>query len=319
MEDKFLFCEVRYEEIKDKFISAWCSAFERGIPVEIFDWLFGSESGNRIFIAQCKDTSSIAGGYCLLPQQITMAGKLEPSFLCNNVFTTPNFRTFNIFVKLGRFALKQVSQDGRLALGIPNKLAIPGHKRVGWHTLENIKFIELDIRTSNLDKDLDVQDIDTLDLHSIAKLSERCNRNSPFSVVKTQSYLNWRYFKRPEINRTYYRKKIFADGEIAGYIILSHYHPTNRLHIIDVCATSKSILAQLFELSRSLGRQIEATCVNTWASPYLLESLPDKIFFNTNESSNFIVKDLQATKNVSSEILDSLINHSLVLGDNDVF
>jgi hypothetical protein len=321
MQDQFVFYETCYEEVKEEFISAWCSSFDREIPVEIFNWLFGSSSRNRIFIARCQETKLIAGGYCLLPQKACIRGQMQLSFLCNNVFTVPQFRTFNIFVKLGRFALDRVSQDGSLAIGIPNKLALPGHKRVGWHMSEPIKFVEINSDAIELknNTDIDIQDINTSELSLISQFYSSVMDRMLFSIVKDERYIRWRYFERPEISRTYYRKKILKKGKIVGYLILSYYHPGNKLHIIDLCTDSQDTLRYSLKFCNSLAKHLKANCINMWGSPYFLKSLPEDSFLVTNDLSNLIIKDLKQTKGVNSSILNYFDDHSLVLGDNDVF
>ncbi|XDE62239.1 GNAT family N-acetyltransferase [Arthrospira platensis BEA 1257B] len=326
-QNQFLFYEANYTDIKNEFISTWCASFEREIHNEIFEWLFGISSRNRIFIARCQETGLIAGGYCLLPQQIILGGVKVNSFLCNNVFTAPKFRKFNIFVKLGRFALEQASFCGSLVIGIPNKLALPGHKRVGWYVATPVEFAEINIEKlrqyvggESRKNILKIRDITIYDnLIDIANLWNAVNYGSDFAIVKDENYIRWRYFERPELQRRYYRKVLIENDQLLGYVILSHYFPAKRLHILDICANSQNLLFDLLNMSCTLAKDLDVNCVNMWASPYWVGILPNDVLLKMNEFSNFIVKDLSLPKGINPRISNRLVNHAIVLGDNDVF
>ena len=322
--DKFNLQEANFDSIRDELISSWQRSFCREITEEVFIWLFSGDSGNRIFIARSQATGKIAGGYCLLPQETIVHGNTMKTLLCNNVFTDPDFRTHNIFVKLGRFALEVVKSDAELAIGIPNEKALPGHRRVGWNICQPILFSEIKLSNiqyiSNINNRIgEHRNIELKDLESISNLWMEVNKNSNFAIVKNKKYFKWRYLDKPKISRKYYSKIIYNNKDITGYLIISHYHPSNKMHIIDICAKSEEDFLKLINLSIELAIECEAECVNIWNSPAISLLLSKLGFSVTNEFSRLIIKPLTIAENKNQFFIENISNHALVLGDNDVF
>jgi hypothetical protein len=321
--DKFNLYEANFNTIRDELISSWQRAFCREITEDVFIWLFSENSSNRIFIARSQATERIAGVYCLLPQETIVYGNKIKTLLCNNVFTDPDFRTYNIFVKLGRFALEVVKSDAELAIGIPNEKALPGHKRVGWNMCQQILFSEIKLSNTqyiNINNRIgENRNIELKDLESISNLWMEVNKNSNFAIVKDKKYLKWRYFDRPKISREYYRKIIYNNEDIRGYLIISHYYPINKMHIIDICAKSEEDFLKLINLSIELAIKCKAECVNIWNSPAISLLLSKVGFTVTNEFSRLIIKPLTISENKNQFFIQNIANHALVLGDNDVF
>ena len=135
--------ELYYSKVTDDqisaFIDAWEDTFERKLSQDTYNWLF--HKPNNLYAIFAND--KIVAGYCLIDYHIVFKNQKVEGALCNNVFVRPSYQGNNLFVKLGRYALTESQSKGiKIAIGIPNQNAVPGHKRVGWTSQDKIYFLE---------------------------------------------------------------------------------------------------------------------------------------------------------------------------------
>ena len=316
MNIEFEYKEIDYLEQKTQFIYAWISAFNRNIDQATADWLFGLNSNNRIFVA-ISASGDIAGGYCLIKQRAVCNSKVITSYLCNNVFTTPEYRSYNIFVRLGRFALNQVKGEETIGFGFPNDLALAGHKRVGWELCEPILFFERSPCSIKFDPHHSFEDIPDDNFLEIENFCGQPNIYSLFFILKNAAYLRWRYIQRPQTQRKYFIKMLKRDNKIVGYAVLSHYFSKNRLHIIDIVCQSKDEFAEMLLRISDMAFYLNVGLINIWGSPVIIPLLTQQNFTQSEERTHLIVKDLSPGQNMN--IAQAIRRHHLVLADNDVF
>ena len=308
--------EIYYYREKMQFIYAWERAFNRKLQVETADWLFGLNSRNRIFVASTS-SGNIAGGYCLIEQTAFHNGRAVRSLLCNNVFTVPEYRSFNIFVRLGRFALNLVREKDTIGLGFPNELALGGHKRVGWEFCNPIPFFERSPSTNEVDPSYSFVDVFSEDLFEIADFCERVKNKYEFFIIKDIEYLSWRYFQRPQLQRKYFMKILKKDDRILGYAVLSHYSLENNLHIVDIASQDDFEFEEMLLRIYNIGFYLKVKLINIWGSPGFVPILEKQNFILSKNKTHLIVKDLSLDQ--QKGVSQSLRHHHLVLGDNDVF
>lgn len=316
MSVEFEYKEIDYHEQKTQFICAWVSAFNRDIDEATADWLFGENSNNRIFVA-ISANGDIAGGYCLIKQRAVCNGKVITSYLCNNVFTNPQYRSFNIFVRLGRFALAQVKGEETIGLGFPNDLALPGHKRVGWHLCEPLPFFERSPSSAIFDPHHSFEDILADNFLELENFCRQPRTYSLFFTLKDTAYLRWRYLQRPQTQRRYFLKMLKRDNKMVGYAVLSHFFSKSRVHIIDIVCESTVDFAEMLLRISDMAFYLKVDLINIWGSPVIMPLLTKHNFNKSEERTHLIVKDLSPAQNMN--IAQSIGRHHLVLGDNDVF
>jgi hypothetical protein len=318
MEKNFTYKKIDYLKDGSQFVYAWRQAFDRKVDERLFDWLFGANSNNHLYVALCEeDNNKIAGGYCLLKQEAIINNEAYSAYLCNNVFTVPEYRAYNVFVRLGRFSLMQKKGERSVALGFPNQLALPGHKRVGWSICEPINFFERIPSTVEINSNFSLQDICEKDFLKIEALWRENHINSSFSIVKDKKYFKWRYFDRPKIGRRYLLKSLIKNNNLVGYIVLSHFFEKNKVHIIDIIATTTEEYSFLILNSCNIAHKLRANSINVWGTPTLTPFIIQHGFCTNGEKTRLIVKDLSETEDI--DIFGSMQLHNIVLGDNDVF
>ena len=309
----FSFGLVESGSERDSFIAAWEAGFARRLDRAVYEWIFNDR--NLLYVVR-NTARDVVAGYGMLTTDVVLERQRRIGALCNNVFVRPEYQAQNLFVKLGRFALADCEKRGvAVAVGMPNKNAVPGHKRVGWTFLDPISFLEkpADIGVdSPLHPKLIEVDASNVGrwLSRIETLSAALSSDRGFSVVKTATYFEWRYFKRPG---TTYRCFIYADGEdVRGFIVAKFYEPSLRLHIVDIEAAAPDVFDVLLRAALYCGQS--ARLVNVWGSTVYADRYMANGFRVSTESNNLIMVFPYRKEPVS---LKGPVN--LVLGDNDVF
>lgn len=313
----FDFTEIQYRDHKEAFIEAWNASFNRTLDSVTSEWLFANASQNRLYVAADRKSRKIAAGYCLLEQQSSYAGNRIASYLCNNVFTVPDFRSHNLFVRLGKFALSQIAGEASFALGIPNAFALPGHLRVGWSRCESLHFFAKEPSHNTISRHITFSPLGEDDLDSLCTLLPRSIFANALRITKTPSYFRWRYFSRPLLDREYFRIGAFKHGTMVGFAMLSFYRPKNVFHILDIDCIEAKLIPVLLDHASNLAKAKGATYINTWASPAFRPYLVNAHFRFTNEESNLIIKCFNPL--TTRELLQAARENFFVLGDNDVF
>ncbi|MBX4266844.1 GNAT family N-acetyltransferase [Clostridium estertheticum] len=294
------------------FVNAWEDAFSRKFNSQDCSWIF-SDRNNMYAIF---DEDKIVAGYCLLDTKIVYNEKVVCGALCNNVFVRPDYQGLRLFVKISKFSLQKAEEQGvKIIIGIPNKNAVPGHKRVGWTFFNEINFLEKSyIRSSETIANDNIKVLnrenygiyeDQLELFSLDIASKRT-----FSVLKEKGYFKWRYLEHLSTN---YKMFIYIENnKVSGYIVYKFHEPLKRLHILDVEAANEEIFNELMNVINTFEEPFNL--VNVWES-----SIYNNYFFKAGfslsaESNNLIAYVPQSQETV---LLGDQVN--IVLGDNEVF
>lgn len=308
----FEYREISSASDLDAFKSAWEHAFSRQLHPALFNWLF--KQRNRLFIV--ASDGGVAAGYGLLPGKACLHGKPIQMALCNNVFVTPEYQTKNLFVRLGRFALQEAGRTGaELALGVPNRNAIPGHKRVGWTFLEPTHFLE--IRRESLPSPEHAREVRLLTreqcghiLPQIEQLSLRNSLARSFSVLKDAEHFRWRYLERPLVDYRFLAG--YAGGQLTGYAVVKYYPERNYMHLIDLECIDDDWCADLVAATRRFAEPFHA--LDCWDATQYRQTLIALGFQRSPQTNELI-----AIYPYRREAVDLGPKVNLVLGDNDVY
>jgi len=295
---------------RGEFINAWEISFARQLDAKIYDWIFDDK--NIIYAALINN--EIVAGYCLYPFESILNGKVKNALLCNNVFVHPQHQGKYLFVKLGKLALQDAGKKGYgdLAFGIPNKLALPGHQRVGWGIQPTIKFLSKErlilrnfISYNWLHGSLSAEQRDDI---------ERCSRESAqdrsLSIIKTADFVRWRFESKPGVNYWFGLK--YSGTILLAYCVCKYYEQGKVLHFIDIDGIDDTSVNQLIIEAESINDEFDR--LNVWGSSakkinfenlgYDLDGTEDNLIFIHPESLTKV--------NFSN-------NFNISLSDNDVY
>lgn len=297
-------------EYKEVFISAWEMAFSRKLNRKTYEWIFNEKN----IIYAIEISGEIAGGYCLYPLNSMVNGKFKKALLCNNVFVSPEHQGKQLFVKIGKMALVDAGQRGAcvLAYGIPNALALPGHKRVGWEVRESIKFLEnskqsaIKVAGTNWIR-YALSDKIRSDIQSC---SLRASAGRGFSIIKTAEFVYWRYECKP--NSKYWFGLKYEKEMLVAYCVCKYFEEDEVLHFIDIDGTDNFAIERLIEEAQGIPGNFNK--LNIWGSS-IHRGLFEGAGYQVSDQANnliFINPSKLRPFNFEGEI-------NIVLGDNDVF
>ena len=103
----------------DEYVSSWKAKY------------LCSPKGFASWLAESKD--GIVGHYGALMARAQLRGRSALVAQAVDAFVHPNWRGRGIFVGLGKIILDDLGKKGaHLAYGIPNKAAMPGHRKLSW-------------------------------------------------------------------------------------------------------------------------------------------------------------------------------------------
>lgn len=266
---------------------------------------------NRNYIAIDVSAKRIVGGYGLLPIRVKVNNEVQNGSLCTNVMTHPDYQGRGLFIRLGRHGLSCEERfQNRVSLGIPNNNAIPGHMRVGWKRVSDLRFIAKHSfqDKSHLSKEVPSYDarVDRL-IHQVA---EQVN----FMVFKDHRFLNWRYKQRPHQK---YRLFIFENnGSVNGYMILKYFEEDGykKTHILDIMANCEDVFMDLISTAEQHSHGSDE--LNCWLVD---NSIYDSLFTDSGFIPSGNKSVLMAHTNYGQEIIPRRNNWLFALGDNDVY
>ncbi|MFW3616930.1 GNAT family N-acetyltransferase [Billgrantia antri] len=305
----FKMIKVSSERLEE-FISSWEEAFSRRLNKELYRWLF--VGNNIIYAALVKD--EIAAGYCLFPLDAIVDGERKVALLCNNVFVSPRFQGHHLFVKLGRRALQDAGSNayGDIALGIPNTLALPGHRRVGWGVQPPIKFLEKNTSWSceEIEGNWVKGGVSGTLRAKLEACSRRASQNRAFSILKTAEFIRWRFESKPGVQ--YWFGYIEEGKEVSAYCICKYYDPTLTLHFVDVDGWDDMAVEKLILQAEKIPENFRR--LNVWESTAKCDVFRQVGYKNSTDQNNFILID---PKTMQAANPKGKIN--LTLADNDVY
>lgn len=313
------FCEIE----EDKFISLFKAIFKREFPAEAFRWYELLKGENVWAIAQEKDTGEFVAIYGLMPISIFLKGENISGYLCHNVGVGPSYWATGMFQYIGEKTLKEVLKSRELAIGFSNKLALKGHKRIGWQEIGKMKFyLKERFRKYNESEFRNIYEVDRFE-GDIDDLILNSGNREEFLIRKEHNFLNWR------ISKPFQSYKCFVyreNGLTRGYMIFKFYEDQQsklkKGHIIDIQAEQDDIFLILLRKAEELATSEETDLLNVWVFEQsdIINLLLEE-GFNYDESSydySFITYSNDVSITTISGNLDAR-KVKLSLGDNDVF
>jgi len=296
--------------LKNSFISAWETAYNRKLTSEVYEWIFDYRNIIYAFVHK----GEIAAGYCLYPVSCIWQGQPATALLCNNVFVCPGHQGKHLFVKIGKAALNDAHENsyGAIAYGVPNHLALPGHKKVGWGVQDKIGFLEKKARRVNKNQKNEwlLGQLQEADRFSLSECSKKASAEREFSVLKGRDFIRWRYESKPGVK--YWFGLVRKSSEVVAYCVCKFFKEKNALHIIDLDGTDKEAIFSLIEDVEAIPEDFEL--INIWSTTIHRNLLLCNGYRDSVYSDNFIAFDVSNLKPVHFGQ-----NINFCLGDNDVY
>ncbi|CAM3795401.1 GNAT family N-acetyltransferase [Vreelandella rituensis] len=295
---------------KNGFISAWEAAFNRKLASEVYEWIFD----NRNIIYAFIQEGEIVAGYCLYPVSCVWQGLPATALLCNNVFVCPGHQGKHLFVKISKASLNDAHENnyGAIAYGVPNVLALPGHKRVGWGDQDKIGFLEKKVFRVNKRQKNEwfFGQLSEPDRSGLAECSKKASKEREFSIVKDRDFVRWRYESKPGVK--YWFGIVRKKKEVVAYCVCKFFGEKSALHIIDLDGTDKDALASLLEDVEAIPEGFKL--INVWSTTIHRSLFLSNAYDDSEDGDNFIAFNVSDLKPVYFGQ-----NINFCLGDNDVY
>ncbi len=299
---------------------------KRVITPDFFKWQYHDNPFGPVDTWVADDGKKIVGQYTLQRQEYFYYGKKIIGSLAFDLATHPDYRYQGMFTKLGFHSLEEAGKRNiAFTLGYPwvKGIAIPGHKKVGWTLLGQLKIYEL----KNL-KTYEFKQIDGFTIKEINHFDKRydlfaLNHKNDANIMlnRNDAYLNWRYLHK--IGYKYYCFEIVDSTNIlVGFFILKIYEDdqSKTLHIIDfILPKNKDIYQKILDYTVRFAMEQHINIITL----IINEKLE---FFNFLKSNGFESQErhfipIIHVNNDTVEIkkLCNINDYYFTMGDNDIF
>jgi Acetyltransferase (GNAT) domain len=114
------------------------------------------------------------------------------------------------------------------------------------------------------------------------ELWQSCSPDYDIAIVRSSTYLNWRYIQRPDLQ--YFPFGHYEGDKLKGYVVLKLYKEENMLrgHIVDIFARKddKETLSNLIDgsLSFFIEKAVDEVMVWFWGNPVVEDLFTEKGF-----------------------------------------
>ena len=310
----------RPDEMKayfDLFVD--CFGERANINKNTFEW-FNLQSPlycNFTFAFIDTENLRMMASYGLQPGDATINGQIMKSVLCTNVMSHPNYAGQGLFQLLGKESLEFAKNIGiSFAFGVPNKLAMKGHLRVGWEVVNEIKFYECSIKPN-----LIVSNSGNIELNKLQSFNDSFylnlfNDKYKFYFNRTAKWADWRISKpySDYLNFTITKPDEFA------YVVLKIYHDLKsnekKLHIVDFGYEKIDSFIELILHTQAFAQEKGFDLINLWQYAFNtieVQALEKLGFIETTTVNPIIIHKL------GNEIELPETDWHITLFDNDVY
>ena len=306
-----------------------------------WQWKFQRNPAGKSIILVAVDGDEIVGHYALIPWRFKLAEQNILAYQDVDAVTHAGYQKQGIFTSLANMSLDEAKARGApFVFGFPNKVSLPGHLKVGWHIVTELRYLLKILNPlgiiyrkfistifnikSDFPSSISGDSDNKIEFRLLANDSENniCKQvesTKPIIATRDYTFLNWRYKENPE--NLYFRVTYEEHGNIKGYIIFRMKTIKNlRMGIVVdfiVPPNRYDIAKYLLKTAESKIRSIGADCIFAIISQgtVQLKTFIRKGFFNLPKKSViFAIVPLNA--NLLLQLLKAE-NWFLTFGDSD--
>jgi len=325
MEKKWIIRDCMESDRKNLF--DWRNLIDkRVITTDFFKWLYFDNPFSPVDTWVADDGEKIVGQYTLQRQEYFYYGKKVTGSLAFDLATHPDYRYQGMFTKLGFHSLEEAGKRNiAFTLGYPwvNGIAIPGHKKVGWTLLGELKIYELKNLNVNGFKqvnDFTIKEVNQFD-GRYDSLALQHKDDASIMLNRTSAYLNWRYLYKKGY-KYYCFEIVDTKNSLVGFFILKIYEDelTRILHIIDfILPKNKEVYQKVLNYTILFASEQKANIITLIVNEKLE-------FFNFLKSNGFTSQERYFIPivHVNNEFVDinkmnNIHDYYFTMGDNDIF
>lgn len=314
------------ESDRQKFVD-WRNLIDkRVITVDFFKWQYYDNPFGPVDTWVADDGEKIVGQYTIQRQEYYYYGKKIMGSLAFDLATHPDYRYQGMFTKLGFHSLEEAGkQNIAFTLGYPwvKGIAIPGHKKVGWTLLGELKIYELnDLNAYEL---VEIDDFTIKEINQFDKKYDTLaleHKNDAFIMLnRTGAYLNWRYLHKKGYEYSCF-EILNMKRNLVGFFILKIYkdEQSKILHVIDfILPKNKAAYQKVLNYTIKFALEQKANIITLIVN----EKLKFFKFLKSNgfkgQERHFIPIVHVNNNSVDINQMNNIHDYYFTMGDNDIF
>ena len=266
---------AKHFEEKEKLLDLFQASFGEAVSAEYWDWKYLqnplSPPDPEVIVA--VDNGRIVGARPFWFAEMWLGNVIVKTVLRCDTMVHPDYRGRGIFNRMGQFAIRYLKDNGySLSYGFPGPMARPGNLSQGYRIVAETEHMFRVVRPQKLlsyklgnrilagglgffydallntqakkttrasdSFQVEVSDRYTGDLKDVDDLRDK----SGINLVRSESYLLWRFDKHPHCSYRYVIAK--KDGKLCGYAVISAQRQSSGLLyglIVDYLVKNKDL------------------------------------------------------------------------------
>ena len=291
------------------------STFKKDMSESFWNWKFENNPFGKPIIKLAFDNEKLVGNYLVNPLKIFFKNKFLPVLHSTTTMTHPDYSGMGISSNLAKQVFQLGTKLGYHAIiGFANNTS---HNmfvnKLGFSDIEQIHeiyFTNSDFPSSKyqVEKISNFNEIPEKFCFMMQTSLEK------FSIMRNNSYLNWRFKMNPEIEYSCF--KIMNENEFLGYFVLKIFNET-KCHIVDfLIKNDPECYKTMLIFSQSFSKINNLNSLTFWTNyQYFLNLLNKNSIKIFSQETFFIIKILKDGNN----LLENFNNWNLTMSDSDVY
>ena len=298
-----------------------------GWSAKYLHWHYYENPCGKAKMWVAKENGKIVASYTAIPHRVFANGQVATGWRIQNVVTLPDHRGLGLYHRLAKIAAHELFKgEYPLNFAFPNERSKNGFIRTGWKAA-----FRLPLKTKSL-RELPTKAYTSAVVKPLTRFdtdSERiweAHRNSlSFSIDRSTSYLNWRYFDNPKSKYFSFRLDIGKAQAILILKIYVHENGERYSHLCDFFQSEPNSALSESAFKHWIDFSIEWSCseMNCWcATGSSMDTILSKAGFKEKNGFDrwmLINANLLALKKATTNRYDLLSSWHLVMGDSDVY
>ena len=300
--DSKLLSEKELVNLLPQFKSLYKLSFNQDVSEEYFKWRYLENPLNDLIVSVVLDDKKLVHVRASIPCMMQLNGKQEKTMSTTNVMVHPLYKGKGLFSKAILFYEEVIKRGYKLMWGFPNGLT---HRvavnAFGLRDVYEIPTMQLDL---NNEEKSGIPECET-DHAFKMDYSEIYTGSSLNCVIKSEAYLNWRYYKNPLDD--YFNFVVHRNKKVSSYMVVKRFR--NRLNIIDLQVSDPDEGNFLLDTAINYALSLKLDLVTAWLPRHTqIHSLAEKRGFrNYVPITYFCILGLNSELDVSADYSDWFI------------
>ena len=294
--------EKELTKMLPQFINLIKLSFNQDVSEEYLKWRYLENPVKDLIVSVVLDGKKLVHSRASIPCIMQLNGEKVKTFTTTNAMVHPHYRKKGILSNAISFYRHVVQMDYKLVWIFPNNLT---HRlsvtSFGFRDVYEIPTMQLDLDGREKPE---VPACET-DHQFNMDYSGVYTNSSLNCVIKSEAYLNWRYFRNP-LN-DYFNFVVHRNNKVSSFMVVKRFR--NRLNIIDLQISDSEEGGFLLDTSINYALSLNMDMVTAWLPRHTpIHPLAEKRGFRNNAPvTYFCIRKLTDELVASSDYKDWFI------------